>query len=233
MYGSNRRPETGLAGFACRQAESPRMATGLSSPAPRDGAALPTGTVTFLFTDIEGSTQRWDAHREAMSAAVQRHEAIVRAAMDAHGGYVLKTVGDAFCVAFARSEDAVAAALDFQRALLTENFAAVDGLRVRAALHTGAADERGGRLFRASRESRCPAALDRPWRANAAFGGDARSRSRRTPAAGESARSRRASPQGSLAPRIRLSARRTRARVGVSGIAVAGIDGCRTHGIAK
>jgi predicted ATPase/class 3 adenylate cyclase len=109
--------------------------------------ALPTGTVTFLFTDIEGSTQRWDAHREAMSAAVQRHDAIGRAAMDAHGGYVFKTVGDAFCVAFARTEAAVAAALDFQRALLTENFAAVDGLRVRAALHTGAADERGGDYF--------------------------------------------------------------------------------------
>ena len=123
------------------------MASGLPASAPQDGAALPTGTVTFLFTDIEGSTQRWDAHREAMSAAVQRHEAIVRAAMDAHGGYVFKTVGDAFCVAFARSEAAVAAALDFQRALLTENFAAVDGLRVRAALHTGAADERGGDYF--------------------------------------------------------------------------------------
>ena len=123
------------------------MASGLPAPAPQDGAALPTGTVTFLFTDIEGSTQRWDAHREAMSAAVQRHDAIGRAAMDAHGGYVFKTVGDAFCVAFARTEAAVAAALDFQRALLTENFAAVDGLRVRAALHTGAADERGGDYF--------------------------------------------------------------------------------------
>ena len=123
------------------------MASGLPAPAPQDGAALPTGTVTFLFTDIEGSTQRWDAHREAMSAAVQRHDAIVRAAMDAHGGYVFKTLGDAFCVAFARSDAAVAAALDFQRALAAEDFAAVGGLRVRVALHTGTADERDSDYF--------------------------------------------------------------------------------------
>jgi predicted ATPase/class 3 adenylate cyclase len=123
------------------------MASGVPAPAPLDGVALPTGAVTFLFTDIEGSTERWDAHREAMSAAVQRHDAIGRAAMEAHGGYVFKTLGDAFCVAFARPEDAVAAALDFQRALAAEDFAAVGGLRVRAALHTGAADERDGDYF--------------------------------------------------------------------------------------
>ena len=123
------------------------MESGHPAPAPLDGVALPTGTVTFLFTDIEGSTQRWDAHREAMSAAVQRHDAIVRAAMDAHGGYVFKTLGDAFCVAFARSDAAVAAALDFQRALAAEDFAAVGGLRVRVALHTGTADERDSDYF--------------------------------------------------------------------------------------
>ncbi len=123
-------------------AESRSMASGLSAPAPLDGVALPTGMVTFLFTDIEASTQRWDAHREAMSAAVQRHDAIGRAAMEAHGGYVFKTLGDAFCVAFARPEAAVAATLDFQRALAAEDFVAVGGLRVRAALHTGVADER-------------------------------------------------------------------------------------------
>ena len=122
------------------------MASGLPYPAPQDGA-IPTGTVTFLFTDIEGSTQRWDGHGEAMLAAVQRHDAIGRAAMDAHGGYVFKTVGDAFCVAFARTDAAVAAALDFQRALAAEDFTAVGGLRVRAALHTGAANERGGDYF--------------------------------------------------------------------------------------
>ena len=86
-------------------------------------------------------------HRDAMSAGVQRHDAIGRAAIAAHGGYVFKTLGDAFCVAFSRPEAAVAAALDFQRTLMAEDFAAVGGLRVRAALHTGAADERGGDYF--------------------------------------------------------------------------------------
>ena len=123
------------------------MASDASAPAPLDGPTLPTGTVTFLFTDIEGSTERWDAHREAMSAAVQRHDAIVRAAIVAHGGYAFKTLGDAFCVAFARPNAAVKAALAFQRALATEDFTAVGGLRVRAALHTGTADERDGDYF--------------------------------------------------------------------------------------
>jgi predicted ATPase/class 3 adenylate cyclase len=120
---------------------------GLPAPAPPDGVALPTGAVTFLFTDIEGSTERWDTHREAMSSAVKCHDLIGRAAMAAHGGYVFKTVGDAFCVAFARPEAAVAAALDFQRALAAEDFTAVGGLRVRASLHVGAAEERGGDYF--------------------------------------------------------------------------------------
>ena len=123
------------------------MASVSRAPAPRDGVVPPTGTVTFLFTDIEGSIERWDAHREAMSAAVLRHDEIGRAAMVAHSGYVFKALGDAFCVAFARPEAAVAAALDFQGALATEDFAAVGGLRVRAALHTGAADERDSDYF--------------------------------------------------------------------------------------
>ncbi|HLY03069.1 MAG TPA: adenylate/guanylate cyclase domain-containing protein [Candidatus Cybelea sp.] len=54
----------------------------------------PTGTVAFLFTDIEGSTQRWESHREAMKAAVARHERIVADAIAKHGGYVFKTVGE-------------------------------------------------------------------------------------------------------------------------------------------
>ncbi len=108
---------------------------------------LPTGTITFLFTDIEGSTQRWDAHREAMEAAVARHDSLLRTVCERHFGYVFKTVGDAFCVAFGRPEDAIAAALDAQRALNAEDFSSVDGLRVRVALHTGTADERDGDYF--------------------------------------------------------------------------------------
>jgi class 3 adenylate cyclase len=61
---------------------------------------LPSGTVTFLFTDIGGSTQLWERQPEAMQAALTHHDALVRAAIEAHGGYVFKTVGDAFCAAF-------------------------------------------------------------------------------------------------------------------------------------
>jgi predicted ATPase/class 3 adenylate cyclase len=110
-------------------------------------SARPTGTVTFAFTDIEGSTQRWDRDRAAMQDAVRRHDALIQTAIAAHEGYVFKTVGDAFCAAFARPEEAVAAILDVQRALGAEDFSAVDGLRVRAAVHTGTADERDGDYY--------------------------------------------------------------------------------------
>jgi class 3 adenylate cyclase len=69
-------------------------------------APLPSGTVTFLFTDIEGSTQRWEVHRSAMVQALARHDELLRAAAAAYRGSVFKTVGDAFCVAFARPQDA-------------------------------------------------------------------------------------------------------------------------------
>ena len=108
---------------------------------------LPTGTVTFLFTDVEGSTERWETHREPMKAAVARHDALMRAEIEAHGGYVFKTVGDAFCAAFRTAPAAIRAAIDAQRALLQQDFSSVDGLRVRTALHTGYAHERDGDYF--------------------------------------------------------------------------------------
>src|SRR5579864_7679147 len=76
---------------------------------------LPTGTVTFLFSDIEGSTERWERHREAMRESVQRHEQLVRSAIESNNGVVFKTIGDAFCSAFYNVADAVAAALSAQR----------------------------------------------------------------------------------------------------------------------
>jgi class 3 adenylate cyclase len=105
---------------------------------------LPSGTVTFVFTDIEGSTQRWERDPQAMQAALRRHDALVRSALEAAGGYVFKTIGDAFCAAFERPADALRATLALQRELAADGFAAVGGLRVRAALHTGTADERDG-----------------------------------------------------------------------------------------
>jgi len=70
---------------------------------------LPSGTVTFLFTDIEGSTRLWEQHPEAMGEALARHDALLRGAIEAHGGHVFKTVGDQFCAAFATASDAVTA----------------------------------------------------------------------------------------------------------------------------
>jgi predicted ATPase/class 3 adenylate cyclase len=103
--------------------------------------------VTFAFSDIEGSTLRWDRDRSAMQDAVRRHDGVMRATTAEHGGFVFKTVGDAFCMAFARPEDGVAAMLAAQRALAMQDFSAVDGVRVRMALHTGTADEREGDYF--------------------------------------------------------------------------------------
>ncbi len=88
------------------------------SPAP--AVAWPGGTTTFLFTDIQGSTQLWEQYPQAMPAALQRHEILLRQAIAEHRGVVFKTVGDAVCAAFASALDALAAALDSQRALVAE-----------------------------------------------------------------------------------------------------------------
>ena len=110
-------------------------------------AALPSGTVTFLFTDIEGSTQRWAQHREAMREAVARHEQIIKDAVSHHGGFVFKTVGDEFCVAFPTAPQAIRAAVDAQAALARQDFSSVDGLRVRMGVHTGHTEERNADYF--------------------------------------------------------------------------------------
>src|SRR3712207_609378 len=98
-------------------------------------ANLPTGTVTFLFTDIEGSTTHWEHQRVAMQAALARHDAILGEAIETHGGHVFKTVGDAFYATFPAAPDALEAALAAQRALQGETWDAVLGqVRVRMAL---------------------------------------------------------------------------------------------------
>ncbi|MBV8499265.1 MAG: adenylate/guanylate cyclase domain-containing protein, partial [Candidatus Eremiobacteraeota bacterium] len=104
-------------------------------------------TLTFLFSDIEGSTQRWERDDVAMADAVRRHDELVRAAIESGGGRVFKTVGDAFCATFDEPRTAVAACLDAQRRLEAADFSAVDGLHVRMALHTGGAVERDGDYF--------------------------------------------------------------------------------------
>jgi predicted ATPase/class 3 adenylate cyclase/DNA-binding CsgD family transcriptional regulator len=98
---------------------------------------LPTGTVTFLFTDIEGSTAHWQQHQEVMPAVITRHDLLLRDIIAAHAGAVFKLMGDAACAAFANAFDALAAALAAQRALHTEPWGEGGPLRVRMAIHTG------------------------------------------------------------------------------------------------
>src|SRR3954453_5955176 len=79
---------------------------------------LPRGTVTFLFTDIEGSTRLWEEHPDAMRLALARHDSLLRAAIETHGGFVFKTMGDAFCATFPTATQALDAALLGQQHLL-------------------------------------------------------------------------------------------------------------------
>ncbi len=106
--------------------------------------SLPSGTVTFLFTDIEGSTRRWEEQPDAMRIALARHDAILRAVIERHNGYVFKTIGDAFCAAFTSAPNALAAAVVGQRALAQEEWGAVRPIHVRMALHTGTAEPHDG-----------------------------------------------------------------------------------------
>jgi predicted ATPase/class 3 adenylate cyclase len=110
-------------------------------------AELPTGTVTFLFTDVEGSTKLWERYPQAMGANMARHDELLRTVMESSGGFVFKTIGDAFCVAFPSAPHALEAALAAQRALLSEEREKTGPLRTRMALHTGSAQERGGDYF--------------------------------------------------------------------------------------
>jgi class 3 adenylate cyclase/predicted negative regulator of RcsB-dependent stress response len=106
--------------------------------------SLPSGTVTFLFTDIEGSTRLIQQHPEAAKLAFARHHALLQGAIEAHRGQVFHVVGDAFCAVFDDAGNAFAAALDTQRALYQESWGEIGAVRVRIGLHTGAAETHDG-----------------------------------------------------------------------------------------
>jgi class 3 adenylate cyclase len=103
---------------------------------------LPTGTVTFLFTDIEGSTKLAQEHADRWEALRARHHAILQSAMDKHNGYVFQIIGDAFCVAFHTASEGLNAALEAQRKLQKEDWGETP-IRVRMGLHTGSAELHG------------------------------------------------------------------------------------------
>ena len=103
---------------------------------------MPSGTVTFLFTDVEGSTRRWEEDPDAMRLAVARHDEVVLGAIEANRGYVFASGGDGFEAAFSRAADAVAAAQAAQAAL-----AEVDSIAVQMGINTGEVHERDGNYF--------------------------------------------------------------------------------------
>ena len=108
---------------------------------------IPTGTVTFLFTDVQGSTRLWQDHGDGMRDALERHDEIVRGEVAAADGYVFATGGDGFGIAFGSAPNAIRCAVAVQRALSVENWRDGPALRVRMGLHTGSAQERGGNYF--------------------------------------------------------------------------------------
>ena len=112
-----------------------------TTPEPPDGlppaSTLPEGTVTFLFTDIEGSTRMLQQLGDAYAVALGEHQALLRAAFAAHGGREVDTQGDAFFVAFASAPEAVACAVEATQALAVHSWPGGTAVRVRMGLHTG------------------------------------------------------------------------------------------------
>jgi predicted ATPase/class 3 adenylate cyclase len=108
---------------------------------------LESTNLTFLFTDIEGSTSRWEEQPAQMAEAVDRHDALLRDAVEGRGGRIVKTTGDGVYAAFESAQDGVAAVVDIQLALLDPAATAGLPVRVRCGLHTGAVQARDNDYF--------------------------------------------------------------------------------------
>jgi class 3 adenylate cyclase len=107
----------------------------------------PNGLITFLFTDIEGSTRHWEEDPVGMRAALNRHDTLMQNVITGNFGFVFKTVGDQYCAAFHNASDAVQAAIDSQHALSDSSWPERIRFSVRMAIHTGVADIRGNDYF--------------------------------------------------------------------------------------
>jgi predicted ATPase/class 3 adenylate cyclase len=110
-------------------------------------AELPSGTVTFLFTDLVGSTRLWEEFPDAMRLALAGHDEVLRSAIAAHGGHVVKTTGDGFHAVFAHARDALGAAADGQVAVQAQSWYPLDALQVRMGLHTCEVEVRDGDYY--------------------------------------------------------------------------------------
>ena len=111
------------------------------------GVGAPSGTLTFLFTDVEGSTRLWAADAEAMSVALRVHDAVLRETIASYSGHVFSTAGDSYAAAFSRASVAVECAAAIQDGLVAADWGAGPPLRVRVGLHLGEAEERDGDYF--------------------------------------------------------------------------------------
>jgi class 3 adenylate cyclase len=114
---------------------------------PRAPRLPPTGVVTFLFTDIEGSTRLWEQDPERMQLALARHDALARTAVQSHRGTIVKMTGDGLYAAFDDGLDAIGATLQLQRALPDPDATKGIALRVRCGLHAGAVHRRDNDYF--------------------------------------------------------------------------------------
>ena len=110
-------------------------------------SAVPAGTRTFLFTDIEGSTRLWEQHPDEMGSCLRYHDSALRRIIESNDGVVFKTVGDGFCASFSTATGAVVAAVRAQQHFLEHTWEIPEKLRVRMALHTGEAEERDNDFF--------------------------------------------------------------------------------------
>jgi predicted ATPase/class 3 adenylate cyclase/DNA-binding CsgD family transcriptional regulator len=129
----------------------------VSVVSPGRSRSLPTGVVTFLLSDVEGSTRLWEGDEEVMGAVIARHYVLLDATIALHGGVrpVEQGEGDSVVGVFARPSDALAAALDAQRAFAEEPWAEGRALRIRLALHTGEAQLRGDDCYVGRAVIRC------------------------------------------------------------------------------
>ncbi len=128
----------------------------MSNPQPVQTESLPRGTVTFLFTDVEGSTRLWEQYPEAAHQALARHDALIEQIVNANAGQLVRPrgEGDSRFAVFPRATDGVAAAREIQLAFAAEPWHTPSPLRVRMALHTGEADLREGDYY-GSEVNRC------------------------------------------------------------------------------
>src|SRR5215212_4175831 len=110
-------------------------------------ADLPEGRVTFLFTDVEGSTRLLEEHPADYGRMIARHHDLLAGAVEARGGVVFETIGDAVYAAFEVPADAVAAAAEAQLALLEEDWSPLGQISVRMGLHSGLVERRGAHYF--------------------------------------------------------------------------------------